>query len=70
MEHERYWIAPFNDVGERAGVERELGRYSEAEEAYSKYEEYAEFYSNRLVMLCDGATVLARSDQSPMRRVA
>jgi hypothetical protein len=70
VEHERYWIGVFNDVREHAGVECELDRCSQPEEAYSKYKEYAELYANRLVMLCDRARVLARSDQSPMRRVA
>jgi hypothetical protein len=70
MEHDRYWVALFNEAGERAGVERELARCSQHEEAHLKYKEYAEAYSNRLVMLCDRATVLARSDRTSMRRVA
>ena len=70
MQPDRYWVALFKDGGERAGVERELGRCCQLEEAYSKYKEYAALYSNRLVMLCDRARVLARSDRIPLRRVA
>ena len=51
MEGNRYWVALFNEGGERAGVQRELVRCSQREEAYLKYKEYAEFYPNRLVML-------------------
>ena len=64
MEGNRYWVALFNEGGERAGVQRELVRCSQREEAYLKYKEYAEIYPNRLVMLCDRATVLARSDRT------
>jgi hypothetical protein len=67
---ERYWVALFNEGGERAGVQCELARCSLPEEAYLKYEEYAEAYPNRLVMLIDRATIIARSDRTPMRRVA
>jgi hypothetical protein len=70
MESDRYWVALFNEGGESAGVQRELARCSQREEAHLKYKEYAEAYPNRLVMLCDRATVLARSDRPPMRRVA
>lgn len=70
MERVRYWIALFNEGGERAGVQRELARCSQREEAGTKYRKYAEAYPNRLVMLIDRATVLSRSDQAPMRRVA
>jgi hypothetical protein len=68
MEDGRYWVALFNEGGEHAGVERELARCSQREEAHLKYKEYTEAYPNRLVMLCDRAKVLARSDRTLMRR--
>ena len=70
MERERYRVALFNEGGEHAGVQRELARCFQPEEAYLKYSEYAEAYPSRLIMLIDRATVLARSDRAPMRRVA
>jgi hypothetical protein len=70
MERDRYWVALFNEGGEYAGVQRELARCSQPKEAHLKYREYAEAYPNRLVMLIDRATVIARSDRAPMRRVA
>ena len=42
MERERYWVALFNEGGEHAGVQRELARCFQPEEAYLKYSEYAE----------------------------
>jgi hypothetical protein len=33
--------------------------------AQSKYKQSAAMYPNRIVMLCDRATVLARSDRNP-----
>jgi hypothetical protein len=41
MERERYWVALFNEGGEHAGVQRELARCFQPEEAYLKYSEYA-----------------------------
>jgi hypothetical protein len=38
--------------------------------AWSRYKETAALYPGRIVMLCDRATVLARSDQTAARRVA
>ena len=70
MQPDRYWVALFKAGGEGAGVERELERCCQLEEAYSKYKEYTALYSDRLVMLCDRARVVARSDRMPMRRVA
>ena len=34
MERERYWVALFNEGGEHAGVQRELARCFQPEEAY------------------------------------
>jgi hypothetical protein len=47
MESDRYWVALFNEGGERAGVQRELARCSQREEAHLKYKEYAEAYPER-----------------------
>jgi hypothetical protein len=66
----RYWVALFKEGGEYAGVERELAREHRLDAARSKYKQSAAMYPNRIVMLCDRATVLARSDRGPMRRVA
>jgi hypothetical protein len=70
MEEARYWIALFNEGGAQAGVEREVARCSRPDVAWSRYKEAAELYPSRIVMLCDRATVLARSDQTAARRVA
>jgi hypothetical protein len=48
-----------------AGVERELAREHVLNIAQSKYKQSAAMYPNRIVMLCDRATVLARSDRNP-----
>ena len=64
MEHGRYWVALFNEGGESAGVERELARCWRLDKARSKYKQSAATYPSRLVMLCDRATVLARTDRS------
>jgi hypothetical protein len=64
MIHGRYWIALFKEGGESMGVERELGRYSGVDEARSRYKQSAATYPSRIVMLCDRATVLARSDRN------
>ena len=64
MEHGRYWIVLFNEGGDIAGVERELARHWRLDEARSIYKQSAATYPNRLVMLCDRATVLARSDRN------
>ena len=58
-----YWVALFNEGGESAGVEREVGRYGQVEEAWANYKQAAARYPHRIVMLCDRATVLARSDR-------
>jgi hypothetical protein len=60
----RYWIALFKEGGESAGVARELAREHLLSIAHAKYKQSAAAYPNRIVMLCDRATVLARSDRS------
>jgi predicted house-cleaning NTP pyrophosphatase (Maf/HAM1 superfamily) len=44
---------------------RELAREHVLNIAQSKYKQSAAMYPNRIVMLCDRATVLARSDRNP-----
>jgi hypothetical protein len=70
MEEARYWIAVFNEGGLDAGVEREVARCALPDMAWARYKESAALYPDRIVMLCDRATVLARSDRLPARRVA
>ena len=70
MEQGRYWVALFNRGGESAGVEREVAREPRLEVARSRYIESVAKYPSRLVMLCDRATVLARSDRIPAMRRA
>jgi hypothetical protein len=65
-----YWVALFNEGGETAGVEREVGRYGQIEEAWTSYKRTAVSYPHRIVMICDRATVLARSDRRAPPKVA
>jgi hypothetical protein len=64
LKERRYWIALFNKGGESAGVERELGRHARLDSARTIYRQMVATYPARLVMLCDRARVLARSDRS------
>jgi hypothetical protein len=68
VEQGRCWVAQFNRGGESAGVEREVAREPRLEVARSIYVESVAKYPSRLVMLCDRATVLARSDRIPAMR--
>jgi hypothetical protein len=61
MELGRYWIALFNEVGD--GVERELARCDRLQSARKRYKEFAADHPDRIVILCDRATVLVRSDR-------
>jgi hypothetical protein len=63
-------VALFDWGGESAGVERELAREPRLEVARSKYIESLARYPSRLMMLCDRAMVLARSDRSAAMRRA
>ena len=66
MKQQRYRVAL---GGERAGVERELAREPRLEVARARYNESVATYPDPLVMLCDRATALARSDRNmTMRR--
>ena len=69
MEEGRYWIALFNEGGEAAGVQREVARYKRQDLAKVKYQQWAAMYPRRLVMLCDRATVLARSDRDQRQHI-
>ena len=61
------------DIGSRCSrkaararaLTRELAREHVLNIAQSKYKQSAAMYPNRIVMLCDRATVLARSDRTP-----
>jgi hypothetical protein len=59
----RYSIELFKLGGEGAGIEEILDRHANLETARSIYRTRVEEYPGRLIMLCDHARVLARSDQ-------
>jgi hypothetical protein len=61
----RYWVALFKGGGADSGVERELAREDRLDIALARYKQSAAMYPNRLVMLCDRAKVLARTDRHP-----
>ena len=63
MEQARYWIALFGKFGERSGIQRELGRHKDLKTARSVFRQLISQYPDRLIMLCDRARVLARSDR-------
>jgi hypothetical protein len=56
----RYSIELFKQ--DREGIERILDRHADPKVARSIYRISIERYPGRLVMLCDGARVLIRSD--------
>jgi hypothetical protein len=53
----------FKPGGEGAGMEEILDRHADLKVARSIYRASAEKFPGRLVMLCDGAQMLARSDR-------
>jgi hypothetical protein len=57
----RYSIELFKQDGD--GIERILDRHADIKVARSIYQARVERYPGRLIMLCDGARVLARSDR-------
>ena len=61
----RYSIELFKPGGE--GIEEILDRHANLKAAVSIYRARVEQYPGRLIMLCDGAQVLARSDQPKPR---
>ncbi len=62
----RYSIELFKQDGE--GIEQVLDRHADIKVAGSIYQTSVNRYPHRLVMLCDGARVLARSDRPKTTR--
>jgi hypothetical protein len=62
----RYSIELFKQGGE--DIEQILGRHADINGARSIYQNSVKRYPGRLIMLCDGARVLARSDQPNAKR--
>ena len=59
----KYSVELFKPGGEGAGIEEILDRHADFKVARSIYRASVEKFPGRLVMLCDGAQVLARSDR-------
>ena len=59
----KYSIELFKPGGEGAGIEEIFGRHADLKTALSIYRTCVEQYPGRLVMLCDGTRVMARSDR-------
>ena len=59
----KYSIELFREGGEGSGIERILLRHDSLTAARVLYKAVALNYSERLIMLCDKARVLARSDR-------
>ena len=57
----RYSIELFKPGGE--GIEAVLDRHADLKTARSIYRKCVEKYPGRLVMLCDGAQIIAQSDR-------
>ena len=62
----RYSIELFKQDGE--GIEEILDRHHDIKIARSIYQTIVNRYPGRLIMLCDGARVLTRSDRSNATR--
>ena len=62
----RYSIELFKLSGE--GIEQILDRHADVKVARSIYRTSIERYPGRLIMLCDGARVLTRSDRPDAMR--
>ena len=63
----KYSIELFKVGGEGAGIEEVLDRHADLKVARSIYRDRVEQYPGRLIMLCDGARILARSDRPELR---
>jgi hypothetical protein len=63
----KYSIELFKPGGEGASIEEILDRHADLKTARSIYRTCVEQYPGRLIMLCDGARVLARSDRPESR---
>ena len=59
----KYSIELFKPGGEGAGIEEILDRHADLKVARSIFRTCVEQYPGRLIMLCDGARVLGRSDR-------
>ena len=59
----KYSVELFRDGGEDAGVEGVLARHDSLAAARALYKAAVLKHPDRLVMLCDRARVLARSDR-------
>jgi len=59
----KYSIELFRDGGEGAGIEKILLRHDSLTAARVLYKAVVLNYAERLIMLCDKARVLARSDR-------
>ena len=59
----KYSIELFKPGGDGAGIEEVLDRHDNLTVARSIYRTRVEQYPGRLVMLCDRARILARSDR-------
>jgi hypothetical protein len=59
----KYSIVLFRQGGEGAGIERTLAYHDDLSTARALYAASVEDNPRRLVMLCDRARVLARSDR-------
>lgn len=59
----KYTIELCRPGGEGAGIERVFERQDDLTIARKLYRTIAKEYPDRVVMLCDGARVLARSDR-------
>jgi hypothetical protein len=64
----KYSIELFKPGSEGAGIEEVLDRHADLKVARSIYRASVERYPRRLIMLCDGARVLARSDRPETMR--
>jgi hypothetical protein len=63
----KYSIELFKPGGEGAGIEEILDRHADLKVVRSIFQTCVEQYPGRLIMLCDGARVLARSDRPQPR---
>jgi hypothetical protein len=60
---DRYAVELFRDRSLGSGIEAVLGQESNLKTALVLYNLMVAHYPDRLIMLCDGARVLARSDR-------
>ena len=63
MDDGKYSVELFREGGAGAGIERILDRHDSLSVARALYRGRVEQFPGRLIMLCDRARVLARSDR-------